>query len=74
MKSSLSSHISIAEQIIDGSISINSTEEFKSILKIFPNDPALQKAYSNLLLKKNALKRLLNPTKKQHSCLSMPAR
>jgi len=53
MKSSLSSHISVAEQIIDGSLTINSIEEFKSILKIFPNDPALQKAYSNLLHKKN---------------------
>ena len=53
MKSNLNSHISIAEQIIEGSISIKSIEEFKSILKIFPNDPALQKAYSDLLLKKN---------------------
>ena len=52
MKPNLSSHISIAEQIIDGSITIKSIEEFKSILKIFPNDPALQKAYSNLLNKK----------------------
>lgn len=51
MKPNLSSHISIAEQIIDGSITIKSVEEFNSILKIFPNDPALQKAYSNLLKK-----------------------
>ncbi len=51
MKMNLSNHISVAEQIIDGSITINSIEEFKSILKIFPNDPALQKAYSNLLNK-----------------------
>ena len=51
MKMNLSSHISVAEQIIDGSITINSIEEFKSILKIFPNDPALQKAFSNLLTK-----------------------
>jgi len=53
MKLNSDSHISIAEQIIEGSISIRSIEEFKSILKIFPNDPALQKAYSDLLLKKN---------------------
>lgn len=53
MKSNSDSPISIAEQIIEGSISIKSIEEFKSILKIFPNDPALQKAYSDLLLKKN---------------------
>ena len=53
MKLNSNNHISIAEQIIDGSISIKSIEEFKSILKIFPNDAALQKAYSDLLLKKN---------------------
>jgi hypothetical protein len=53
MKTNLNSHISIAEQIIDGSITIKSIEEFKSILKIFPNDAALQKAYSNLLQQKN---------------------
>ena len=52
MKPSLSTHISIAEQIIDGSITIKSIEEFDSILKIFPNDAALQKAYSSLLKKK----------------------
>jgi CRP-like cAMP-binding protein len=52
MKTNLNSHISIAEQIVDGSITINSIEEFNSILKIFPNDPALQKAYSNLLNQK----------------------
>ncbi|MEJ2222999.1 MAG: Crp/Fnr family transcriptional regulator, partial [Desulfobacterales bacterium] len=51
MKPNLSNHISIAEQIVDGSIAIKSIEEFKSILKIFPKDPALQKAYSNLLRK-----------------------
>jgi hypothetical protein len=55
MKSQLNTHISIAEQIIEGSITIKSTEEFKSILKIFPSDAALQKAYSDLLVKKNRL-------------------
>jgi predicted Zn-dependent protease len=52
MKSQLNTHISIAEQIIEGSISIKSTEEFESILKIFPSDAALQKAYSDLLMNK----------------------
>ena len=55
MKSQLNTHISIAEQIIEGSISIKSIEEFKSILKIFPSDAALQKAYSDLLVKKKRL-------------------
>ncbi len=53
IKQNASSHISIAEQIIEGSISIKSIEEFKSILKIFPNDPALHKAYSALLIKED---------------------
>jgi CRP-like cAMP-binding protein len=52
MKPNLSGYISVAEQITDGSITINSIKEFKSILKIFPNDAALQKAYSDLLKKK----------------------
>jgi hypothetical protein len=51
MKSQVNTHISIAEQIIEGSISIKSIDEFKSVLKIFPSDAALQKAYSDLLLK-----------------------
>ncbi|MCK5203174.1 MAG: cyclic nucleotide-binding domain-containing protein [Desulfobacterales bacterium] len=55
MKPNLSGYISVAEQITDGSITIKSIKEFKSILKIFPNDPALQKAYSDLLVKKNRL-------------------
>ena len=53
MKPNFNNNISIAEQIIDGSITIKSIEEFDSILKIFPNDPALQKAFSNLLKNKN---------------------
>ena len=52
IKQTASSHISIAEQITEGSISIKSIAEFKSILKIFPNDPALHKAFSALLIKK----------------------
>ncbi|MGD9151780.1 MAG: cyclic nucleotide-binding domain-containing protein [Desulfobacterales bacterium] len=51
MKSNLKSHISIAEQIVEGSLIIKTVSEFRSILKIFPNDPALQKVFSDLLLK-----------------------
>ena len=51
MKQNLNNHISIAEQIIDGSLIIKTVAEFKSILKIFPNDPALQKVFSELLFK-----------------------
>lgn len=46
---------SIPEHIIDGSIVIDSVEAFGSILKQFPDDPALLKAYSDLLLKNNLL-------------------
>ncbi len=53
MKPNLKSHISIAEQIVEGSLIIKTVSEFRSILKIFPNDPALQKVFSNLLLKQN---------------------
>ena len=56
MTSQLKTHVSIAEQIIEGSISIKSVDEFQSILKIFPRDAALQKAYSDLLVKKKQLK------------------
>ena len=53
MKPNLKSHISIAEQIVEGSLVIKTVSEFRSILKIFPNDPALQKVFSNLLIKQN---------------------
>ena len=51
-QSKLISQISIAAQIVDGSIKIESIEEFENILKLFPDDPELQRAYSDLLLKK----------------------
>jgi hypothetical protein len=53
MKPNSKSHISIAEQIVEGSLIIKTVSEFRSILKIFPNDPALQKVFSNLLIKQN---------------------
>ena len=53
MKTQLSKQISIAKHIIDGSITIDSVDEFKGMLKIFPNDPALRRAYSDLLVRKN---------------------
>lgn len=53
MKPNPQSHISIAEQIVEGSLIIKTVAEFRSILKIFPNDPALQKVFSDLLVKQN---------------------
>ena len=46
---------SIPEHIIDGSIVIDSIEAFGSILKEFPNQPALMKKYGDLLFKQNLL-------------------
>ena len=50
MKHNISQHISIAKQIVDGAITLQSTEEFKSILRIFPNDPALHRVFADHLV------------------------
>ena len=52
MKTQLSKQISIAKHIIDGTITIDSVDEFKGMLQIFPNDPALRRAYADLLARK----------------------
>jgi hypothetical protein len=53
-KANFFSQLSIAAQIIDGSIKIDSTSEFEKVLQIFPNDPALLRAYGDLLMVKNS--------------------
>jgi CRP-like cAMP-binding protein len=52
MKGQLSKQISIARHIVDGSIIIDSVREFQRMLQIFPNDPALHRAYADLLVRK----------------------
>jgi CRP-like cAMP-binding protein len=52
MKGQLSKQIGIARHIVDGSITIDSVKEFQGMLQIFPNDPALHRAYADLLLRK----------------------
>lgn len=52
-KANVFNQLSIAAQIIDGSIQIESTSEFENILQIFPNDPALLRAYGDLQTAKN---------------------
>jgi len=47
--------ISIAKHIVDGSITIDSISEFRSILRIFPNDPALHRVFADLLVRKKSL-------------------
>jgi len=49
----LISQISIAAQIVDGSIKIDSIDEFENILKLFPDDAELHRVYSDLLLTKD---------------------
>jgi CRP-like cAMP-binding protein len=56
MKGQLSKHISVAKHIIDGSITIDSVKEFQGMLQIFPNDPALLRAYADLLIRKQLFK------------------
>ncbi len=55
MKNQISKHISIAKHIVDGSLTIDSVNEFRSILRIFPNDPALHRRYADLLARKKSI-------------------
>jgi len=52
MRSSISQHISIAKNIVDGSLTLDSIDEFKSILRIFPSDPALHRVFADHLVRK----------------------
>ncbi len=45
--------VSIIAQVVAGSIKIDDIEEFDTLLGIFPDDPELNRAYSDLLCKKN---------------------
>lgn len=53
MKGQFNKQRSIARHIIDGTISIDSVSEFKNMLKIFPDNPALHSAFGDLLTQKN---------------------
>jgi CRP-like cAMP-binding protein len=52
MRSSINKHISIAKHIVDGSIALDSIDEFKSILRIFPSDSALHRVFADYLVGK----------------------
>jgi len=45
----------IIKHIINGTIKIDSVQEFQAILDIFPDDPLLHKAFSDLLVRKKSL-------------------
>lgn len=55
METELNRQRSIARHIIDGSITIDSVSEFESMLKIFPNNPALYSAFGDLQVKKEMM-------------------
>ncbi len=45
---------SIVNRISDGSVNIESEQEFDNLLKIFPNEPSLHRALADLLVKNNS--------------------
>jgi hypothetical protein len=55
MQNNLTIKKCITERIASGSIRINSAKEFERLLKLFPSDPELIKAYADLLSKENYL-------------------
>ena len=46
---------SLVSRIIDGSVTIDSVTKFEDLLKVFPNDPELHRAYADLLKKEKSL-------------------
>ena len=47
---------SVVNRIIDGSITIDSVEEFEDLLKAFPNDPRLHRVFADRLLEVKSIK------------------
>jgi len=47
---------SVVNRIIDGSITIDSIEEFEDLLKAFPNDPRLHRVFADRLLEVKSIK------------------
>ena len=46
---------SIMQRVLDGTLAVDSVNEFKDILKIYPEDPLLQRKFADLLLEKSQL-------------------
>ncbi|MGB5992079.1 MAG: hypothetical protein WBG61_07120, partial [Desulfobacterales bacterium] len=46
---------SVVNRIIDGSITIDSVEEFEDLLKAFPKDPRLHKVFADRLLEEKSI-------------------
>jgi hypothetical protein len=46
---------SVVSRIVDSSITIDSIEEFKNLIKAFPNDPRLHRVFADRLIKEKSL-------------------
>ena len=57
MKEQLDKHRSIARHIIEGTITIDDVAEFKRMLQVIPDNPALHAAFGDLLVKKGMKKK-----------------
>jgi len=55
---------SIVKRIIDGSVSIDNVGEFENIIKIFPDDPGVYRAFADLLAKKKSYEAAANTYRK----------
>jgi CRP-like cAMP-binding protein len=55
MKDRIDRQDSVVNRIIDGSISIDSIEEFKDLLKAFPNDPRLRRVFADRLSEEKSI-------------------
>ena len=55
MNNRIDNQNSLVGRIINGSVTIDSITKFEDLLKVFPNDPRLHRAYADLLKKKKSL-------------------
>jgi len=55
MKDRIDRQDSVVNRIIDGSITIDSIDEFKELFKAFPNDPRLHRVFADRLLEEKSI-------------------
>ena len=55
MKDRIDRQDSVVNRIVDGSITINSIEEFKDLLKAFPKDPRLHRVFADRLSEEKSI-------------------
>jgi len=55
---------SIVKRIIDGSVTIDSVGEFENIIRIFPDDPGVYRAFADLLVEKKSFEAAANAYRK----------